>query len=153
MPKPNSIYTRKLKRIYSLLQDFQLLVEGDNFSKEAVGEILSRIQSLSEHFRYLSPAVDPKTERAEFHKMVGTLAHVTGQDVELNKIRLLRPAKAMLLAGYTPSQIEQAYGDDGWWYKSDWRGKQGQLPTIAAIMTTIKQATGNTEQSETITIR
>lgn len=69
--------------------------------------------------------------------MVGELAKVTGFDLHLHGGRLGRSASKLVKAGYLPETVERAYCKEGWWYKNDWRGLKGEMPTPEQIVETI----------------
>lgn len=67
--------------------------------------------------------------------MVGAICEVTHTDYKIrrNAGQAARAAKELLAAGYTADDVRAVFGEGGWWYKEDWRGKQGQLPRIEQI--------------------
>lgn len=69
-----------------------------------------------------------------------TLASVCGMDAKLAGRRLAKRGKELWAAGYSVEQIEQWYGEGGWWYREDWRGKKGSFPTPEDIQATVVQA-------------
>lgn len=72
------------------------------------------------------------------------LGILTGMDIKLktNKGRLLKSAKQLIEADYSAADILEFRT---WWYKSDWRGKRGQAPTLAQISELLKQALDSTQ--------
>lgn len=83
-----------------------------------------------------------KPESESVFPLMAILAEVCGMDIKLNRGMLAKHAKGLTAAGFTAERIKQAYwGDSSWWATTDWRGKQGQRPTISAINQTIKAAT------------
>lgn len=57
-----------------------------------------------------------------------------------DKARIGRVAGKLVKAGYTPEQVEFSYGEGGWWYEHDWRGREGDLPTPEKVQSTIGAA-------------
>jgi hypothetical protein len=74
--------------------------------------------------------------------MVTAIAEVTRQDLNLNYAKLAKSAKTLISNGYTHEQIVSCFGSGGAWYRSDWRGKNGQAPSVSDINAKIKQFTG-----------
>lgn len=73
------------------------------------------------------------------HKpLVGALSRVTGLDIKMHARRLGKSAKNLRVAGYTPEQVEDTFGEGGTWYSRDWRGKKGQKPTPELVVEQIK---------------
>ncbi len=90
-------------------------------------------------------------------KMVTALGVVTESDERLNLRILSTTASKLVKAGYTPDQILEYYGgsngqDKSWWYKSDWRGKKGERPTIRAINETIRAARNHESKEPAIAV-
>lgn len=56
------------------------------------------------------------------------------------KGRVVKAAKKLVQAEYTPAQVRKHYDADGWWYEQDWRGQRGQPPRPEDVKATIKQA-------------
>lgn len=84
---------------------------------------------------------DPEVKRAQA-EMIHAVAEVTGMDAKLNFGVLLQPTLDLVLAGYRPDQIRDCYGRDAppgrWhWYRDDWRGKKGDMPTLKNIVETV----------------
>ena len=71
---------------------------------------------------------------------VPVLAEVCTLDAKMLFGRLAKRGKELFASGYTPEQIQVAYGKGGWWYKNDWRGQRGRSPTAEQIQATIVQA-------------
>jgi hypothetical protein len=84
------------------------------------------------------------TGLAPQQELVGILSSITGIDYNLknNASRLGKVAAELLSAGYLPEDIEQWFSKNGrgWWYRFDWRGKQGQSPTLGHIAETVGKA-------------
>jgi hypothetical protein len=72
--------------------------------------------------------------------MFGALATVCELDAKLHRSKLAAFGKRLLAADYTPEQVLSAYGPSSWWSHQDWRGKQGQTPTLEQVEATIAQA-------------
>lgn len=80
--------------------------------------------------------------------MLEAICNASQLDIVLApKGRVGKVAAALVKARYTPEQVAHAYGTTGWWYREDWRGKQGQPPTPEQIAETIKRATQATSQA------
>lgn len=84
---------------------------------------------------------DPDIKRAQA-EMIHAVAEVTGMDAKLNFGVLLQPTLDLVLAGYQPDQIRACYGREAppgrWgWYRDDWRGKKGDMPTLKNIVETV----------------
>jgi len=62
---------------------------------------------------------------------------VTGFDLKMHGGRLGRSARKLVKAGYLPELVEINYSTGGWWYKNDWRGQKGEMPTPEQIVETI----------------
>lgn len=71
---------------------------------------------------------------------INLLCEVCKLDVGLSKGKAGSFAKRFRKAGYTLDEIRDFYGDGGWWYKHDFRGKKGEPPTLALIHETIRRA-------------
>ena len=56
--------------------------------------------------------------------------------MDLNKNRAKIFAEAKRLGDVDPQDILRHYGRGGWWYLHDWRGKQGQRPSLGQVRTT-----------------
>lgn len=82
-------------------------------------------------------------EKSPHQEMILTLAFVMGVDANLNAGKIVRTASDLRKAGYTALQVLSCYGEGGWWYKEDWRGKKGEHPTLSAIRETIQEASKN----------
>jgi hypothetical protein len=61
-------------------------------------------------------------------------------DAALNFPRYSPFAKKLLTGGYTADQVAAHYGEGGWWYLHDWRGRRGDAPSEYHIKDTIKTA-------------
>jgi hypothetical protein len=72
--------------------------------------------------------------------MVSALAAVTGLDSAIRDNRRLLEDTAVQLSGYKPEAVLKRYGPDSEWYKLDWRGQKGEMPTLKAIKETIGKA-------------
>jgi phage replication O-like protein O len=72
--------------------------------------------------------------------MMTALCDACQLDFGLHRSKLAAFAKRMVTAGYTAEQVGKCYGAAGWWVRVDWRGKQGQPPTLAQVESTIAQA-------------
>jgi hypothetical protein len=79
---------------------------------------------------------------ADHREMVGTLAKVTGLDINMHAPRLGKSAKKLNVAGYTSEQVLSTFGKDGAWFKKDWRGKQGQKPIPELVVEQISNLLG-----------
>lgn len=86
---------------------------------------------------------DEDTERqqvlTEPQLWVRDVCAVTGWNVKLMAGRAAKLAKLLREAGGTREELLARFGRDdpgnGWWYwRDDWRGKRGELPSQAAIM-------------------
>jgi hypothetical protein len=71
--------------------------------------------------------------------VVYAIAAVTDTDASLMYSRLAKEAKSLVKAGYNSEDIMNVFGEDGTWYKDDWRGKKGQKPTMYQIRESIKR--------------
>ena len=78
------------------------------------------------------------TFQAEFQEVL---------DYNANRGRLFAEAKNLSKASPapTPELIHIHYGQDGTWYKNDWRGKDSKIPTPGQIRSTWLQLAGNPE--------
>lgn len=78
--------------------------------------------------------------------MINAISDVTGVSARLNFARVQQFANELLDARYTPEQLLWHYGKqpagfaDWNYYKDDWRGRKGDLPTEAIIRNTIAGA-------------
>lgn len=87
--------------------------------------------------------VEDKEERArnDVWEMALVIQKVTKVNPKLVKPnRYLSTAKKLLKAGYTEQFILKHYGDNGWWYREDFRGQKGQPPTYGQITQTVSFA-------------
>ena len=75
-----------------------------------------------------------KKQSGNLFQIAHALSSVTGLDYEKNKNRIYKIAKS-----FNPGEEQQIirdYGIGGIWYKNDWRGKQGQKPTLEQVVQT-----------------
>lgn len=85
----------------------------------------------------------PKTDS---DLMFEAICEVCGYDYEIiskkEKARVGRVSGKLLGSsrGYTPEDVLRCYGEGGWWYKHDWRGKSGDRPTPEKIQATLAVA-------------
>lgn len=72
--------------------------------------------------------------------LVGVLAKVMGMDVKIrsNAGRVAKLAQALKQSDVKPTEeiVLAKYGENGWYYKYHWAGKQGQLPSQKVITET-----------------
>ncbi len=86
--------------------------------------------------------IDPKPKRMPKKKqdpLVKAIADVTDTDLKGNYSWLSKQAKALWEGDYTPEDVYSVFGEDGSWYKDDWRGKKGQKPGPVDIPRNIKK--------------
>ena len=90
----------------------------------------------------VTPQEDAGAAAYQPQEWVGALAVLCRLEWRIKSIagRLAKRGKELHDAGYTVAQIEAAFGQDGWWYRNDWRGKQGQYPTPEQIQELVSQA-------------
>ena len=106
-------------------------------SEKAVSE-LSAIKKVSQGNRKLSPQ----------QLMVGTLSRVMQMNIRMNNGRLVKLASQLIMSGYTSEVVEKIYGKGGVYWSQDWRGKNCQIPTEAAIRETVERFSRMIEESE-----
>lgn len=70
--------------------------------------------------------------------MFGAIAETCQLDAKLKAGQIAKQSKALLEAGYSPAQV-RAF--PVWWQSHDWRGKNGDVPTLAQLSEKIKQST------------
>lgn len=94
-----------------------------------------------------SKKVEKKSEpvQASTFELAQALATVTKTDFEMNKGRMLKEAKTF--KEHTPSEIIGFFGPGSAWYRIDWRGKQGQPPTVAQVKSEWLKMAGTTSSS------
>lgn len=97
----------------------------------------------------LKPKKPTKREREAIPKadqdaMVMAMGEVFGWDMKIssNYSRIVRDAQELIKAGYTPSTILRTYNSGGYWFKNDWRGKQGQRVRPKELKETIAEYSG-----------
>ena len=93
---------------------------------------------------------EPSAVQAAHQAMFAALRDVCEMDQSLssNRGRLNRVAKEIVEAGrYSPEQIRAWYGPGGWWYTSDFRGKDRPRPLPEQVPKTLLQAM-NAQQPE-----
>ena len=78
-----------------------------------------------------------KTTIPGFQDMFNILAETCHLDIKLNRGKIAGVSKKLIAAGYTAGDIT---GFTIWWKNNDWRGKDGQPPTLELIYSLIKQA-------------
>jgi hypothetical protein len=86
---------------------------------------------------------EPSVVQAAHQAMFAALRDVCEMDQSLssNRGRLNRVAKEIVEAGrYSPEQIRAWYGPGGWWYTSDFRGKDRPRPMPEQVPKTLLQA-------------
>ena len=76
-------------------------------------------------------------ETSAFQDMFNILAETCHLDIKLNRGKIAGVSKKLIAAGYTAGDIT---GFTIWWKNNDWRGKDGQPPTLELIYSLIKQA-------------
>jgi hypothetical protein len=86
------------------------------------------------------PAAAP--DQPNIFELAKALAEVTKTDFEMNKGRMLKEAKSF--KDHTPVEIKAFFGPGSAWYVMDWRGKQGQAPTIAQVKSEWLKMSGST---------
>jgi len=67
-------------------------------------------------------------------QMFEALAVVTGWDMRINKGRIGKVAAKLIKAKYSAELVKKEYGPGGWWYREDWRGKKGEMPSSPEII-------------------
>jgi hypothetical protein len=82
----------------------------------------------------------PERQPTPHQAMFGALAEVCVVDKKLQKSRIGKVAKELREADYSAPDVLRWYSRGGWWYRHDWRGKQGQVPKLDQIIETIAQA-------------
>ena len=72
-----------------------------------------------------------------FYPLAAALAEVSRTSLEANRERIFSEAKRLAKdPTVTPERIKSDYGAGGAWYSLDWRGKQGQPPSITDVRAT-----------------
>lgn len=94
----------------------------------------------------------PEKRVSEHKQMIGVLANVTRANSNLVGAKLGVAAARLLKAGYHPHQVKELYSRGGAYYKYDWRGKKGELPTIASINDSIARLLKEDEKSEVVEV-
>jgi hypothetical protein len=96
----------------------------------------------------------PKKNRDMYH-LAKSLAEVCNIDYGANQGRLFAEAKRLAKATPTPTSelVTLHYSIGGTWYERDWRGKQGNRPTLGQVRLTWVQLVGEDEQEKQVVIR
>ena len=95
------------------------------------------------------PAAAPA--QANIFELAKALAEVTKTDFDMNKGRMLKEAKAF--KDHTPEEIKTSFGAGSAWYRIDWRGKQGQPPSVAQVKSEWLKMTGTTASPSSKTVK
>jgi len=90
-----------------------------------------------------------KADGNPHREMLVALASLSGFDIKLHGGRLGKSAKKLISAGYSLELIKNAYSAGGWWYKNDWRGQKGEMPTPEQIIETIGKVPANVRPNGT----
>lgn len=93
-----------------------------------------------------------KSPKGYNFKLAQAMATVCGMDFDANRGRLLKETSALMKSTNpipTLELIEEKYGADGWWYRSDWRGLKGQKPTPSTLRQSWGQWQGKDGEGET----
>lgn len=103
---------------------------------DAIGEIFARKRE------------KPKTNN-ELLGLARALAVVCVIDFSSNREKLFAEAKRLAQAEPRPTAeaIRATYGSGGAWYSADWRGKQGQPPTLGQVRLTWAKLAGTVHYS------
>jgi len=88
--------------------------------------------------------LEPKPKRMPKkiqNPLVKAIADVTDTDLTIkgNFSWLSKYAKGLWEGDYTPEDVYNIFGEGGSWFKKDWRGQKGQLPTPPDVPRNIKK--------------
>ncbi len=118
--------------------------------KNTCGHLMSSVVTGEEGTAYCQECADvaalaamPSAQDAPVNPqqtMIGALAQVCGIDLTLCNGKYAKAAKRLVKSGYTAEQITTFYGEEGDWYRKDWRGCMGDPPNIGSINETIQRA-------------
>ena len=79
-----------------------------------------------------------KPTNDEIYNIAEALADVTSLSMDINKTQILKEANKLAQdRRVSPILIRQIYSKGGMWYTEDWRGKQGQKPSLYDVAKTI----------------
>jgi hypothetical protein len=82
--------------------------------------------------------VQVKVTKEDVYKIGEALAEVTSLSMDINKSQILKEAAKLAKdKRVSPELIRQIYSKGGLWYTEDWRGKQGQKPSLYDVAKTI----------------
>lgn len=79
-----------------------------------------------------------KKQPTEHQLLTDAIAEVCGKNLEIeaHARQCGKASGAIKKAGATPELVREKFGDNGWWYKYDFRGKQGACPSPHVIIDT-----------------
>lgn len=80
----------------------------------------------------------PPQKNREMYHLARAIGDVCRMSYKANTGRLFAEAKRLASAEPTPTAelVRKYYGQGGTWYTTDWRGKQGNIPTPGQIRST-----------------
>ena len=78
-----------------------------------------------------------KPTSGEMYKIAKVINSATRSDWKLQSGRMFGIAKSLVKAGYSYGDVVKVFGNGGYWYTMDWRGKQGSNPTLGQISSEI----------------
>lgn len=102
--------------------------------------------SINKDIKDIKDVVNPPTKKTSAHQeMFGLLCVITRKDPKTMRSRIGKLGKQLKDAGYTLEDLQNAYGPDGTWWTDDWRGKKGQEPTMAQVLSEIGKYSGKVQ--------
>lgn len=77
----------------------------------------------------------------EWQELIGAIAEVCGKDLDLETHAKMcgkagKQVRSSKKNPATPELIKEKYGENSWWFKFDFRGQRGSLPTPMQIVET-----------------
>ena len=104
------------------------------------GTLTEKEQSIKSEYSpepFFSTASEPKTKKAKPPKperprneLFDALSEICGMDPKLNGGRIGKESAELAKAGYSATDV-RTFG--WWWTRNDFRGKQGQRPTLGQV--------------------
>jgi hypothetical protein len=105
--------------------------------QDSVTSVTTIDKSRIEETRVEEKRIEENSKSSGQAEMFGAVAQVCRMDGQLCRKQIGACAKALIKAEYTPADVAQ-FGE--WWVQNDFRGKQGQAPTVAQMMAMILQS-------------
>lgn len=84
------------------------------------------------------PEEKPLPDSGNIYKMAKVICAATNSDWDLQRGRIFKTAKDLQKSRYTYDDVVAVFGNSGYWFTLDWRGKQGSNPTLGQVKSEIR---------------